>query len=84
MIRVAVSPALSHLKRYLSSQGIEVVNFDQGNLEHLEDEISAIVVSGSDLNILGMQNIVAKVPVISAEGRTAEEVSAEIKEKVTP
>ncbi len=80
MLRVAVSPVLSHIQEYLREEGIEVVSFENKNFARLP-EVSAIVISGGDKNFLGSGELETMAPVINAEGRTAEEISGEIKER---
>jgi putative N-acetylmannosamine-6-phosphate epimerase len=82
MVKVAVSPVLSHIKEHLSEEGIEVINFENKNFARLPGEVSAIVISGLDNNFLGMEDIQASIPVINAEGRTPEEISTEIRKRV--
>jgi putative N-acetylmannosamine-6-phosphate epimerase len=81
MIKVAVSPTLSHLKEFLLDEGMKVVDLDDKAINREGEGITAIVVSGTDINFLGMQNISAAVPVINAHGLTDEEISAEIKKR---
>ena len=81
MIKVAVSPTLSHLKEFLLDEGMKVVDLDDYTVSRKEEGITAIVVSGTDANFLGIQNISAAVPVINAHGLTDREISAEIKKR---
>jgi len=81
MVKVAVSPVLSNIQEYLREEGMEVIDFENKNFARLPGEVSAIVISGGDKNFLGMDDLQAAIPVINAEGRTAEEISVEIKER---
>lgn len=80
MLKVAISPSLSHLKGFLSDEGIEAVDFE-GNFIGRGEDITALVISGVDANYLGRQNVSSAVPVINAHGLTDAEISAEIKRK---
>lgn len=71
---VAVEKNLSRLFESLEIQGYEVVILDRANL----DAVDAIVVSGGDVNLMNMQDVLADVPVINAGGKTAEEVLDEL------
>ena len=81
MIRVAVSPVLTHVKEALEVQGMDVLDYDEDYISHGLNELSALVLSGQDSNFLGMQDISAAIPVISAEGRTAGEITELVKDK---
>jgi hypothetical protein len=67
---IAVENNLGPVKDYLKAKGCRIVDVDQAN----ETDIDAIVLSGGDINLLGMEDIVIDVPVISADGRTPEEI----------
>lgn len=71
---IAVEPNLSNVIELLETEGYEVVALDQGHL----DGIDAIVVSGADVNLMNMQDSLTEVPVISAVGKTAEEILEEL------
>lgn len=71
---VAVEDGLSPVFELLQRRGYRPVRLEAGQL----DEVDAIVVSGMDTNLANRQDILARVPVISAEGRTAEEVFSEL------
>lgn len=46
-----------------------------------DTEVDAVVLSGADQNIMGMQNIVTKAPVINASGLSPEEIWNEIQRR---
>lgn len=71
---VAIEKNLSQIVDVLEAQGYEVVNIDDADL----DSVDAIVVSGTDVNLMGMQDRMAEVPVISAAGKTSEEILQEL------
>ncbi|MGI6308750.1 MAG: YkuS family protein [Dethiobacteria bacterium] len=81
MMKVAVSADLSHVKEYLATKGMKVVDLD----EHLPDREggggSAIVVSGADSDLMGMADVEIAAPVINADGLSTAEVLAEVREK---
>ena len=67
---VAVDEDLKGLKDALTSQGYFVVGLEKGEMERA----NAIVVSGMEQNIMMMEEIKTKVPVISAVGKTSEDI----------
>lgn len=71
---VAVEQNLSNVIDLLEMEGYEVVDLDRASL----DAVDAVVVSGADLNLLGMQDTFTEVPVISAAGKTPQEVLDEL------
>ena len=83
MTRIAIEPALSNIKDYLSGMGYEVetidVNKEVGSLRGYD----AVVVTGLSTNLLGMSNTRAKAPVINADGLTPEEVAGKIKSSLS-
>ncbi|MGI6575109.1 MAG: YkuS family protein [bacterium] len=76
--RIAVARQLSPVKAYLQAKGYEVVELG-ANVE-----ADAVVVSGQDENMLGMEIIDIQGPVINAEGLSPEEVYQEIKSRYIP
>lgn len=78
MTKIAIEPALSNVKDYLSGIGYKVetidVNKEAGSLRGYD----AIVVTGLSTNLLGMSNTRSKAPVINADGLTPEEVARKI------
>ncbi len=85
MVKVAVSPLLTNVKEYLQSQGVDVVDFDDNDITRFgfAGDLGAIVISGGDMDMLGMQDTSLAVPVINATGRTADEISLELKERLS-
>ncbi|MFC4768458.1 YkuS family protein [Effusibacillus consociatus] len=73
MKRVAVESNLSHVQEYLSEQGYQVDNLDASNLNQAQN-YSAIVISGSDQNMMGIQNVAQNCPTINAHGLTPQQV----------
>ncbi|MDO9573524.1 MAG: YkuS family protein [Candidatus Contubernalis sp.] len=83
MFKVAVSPYLHSVKEKLHKEGIEVVELDSEDIHHLSNDISAVIISGGDENMMGMQDIQGEIPVINAQGKTAEEIATQVKNKLT-
>lgn len=71
---IAVEQNLTNVIDLLETEGYEVVALDQSNL----DSVDAVVVSGGDINLMNIQDTLTEVPVISAAGKSAEEVLDEI------
>lgn len=67
---IAVEEGLSGLKEALAAQGYDVIGLEEREIEKAD----AVVISGMDQNLMQMEDIKTKVPVISAEGKTSEEV----------
>ncbi|OEF99610.1 hypothetical protein BHF71_08280 [Vulcanibacillus modesticaldus] len=76
MPRIAIEQNLQPVKDYLSNNGYEVVDLNQSL-----DQVDAIVVSGQDKDVLGMQDITSEAPVINANGLSPEEVYQKISER---
>ncbi len=85
MVKVAVSPLLSNVKEYLQAQGVEVVDFDDNDITRFgfAGDLGAIVISGGDMDMLGIQDTNLAVPVINASGLTEDEISMEILERLS-
>ncbi|WP_067934741.1 YkuS family protein [Alicyclobacillus kakegawensis] len=73
MKTVAVEQGLGNVKDYFEAQGCQVVELDHAAVS-APAGASVMVVTGGDNNLMGMQDIVADVPVVSAEGLSPEEV----------
>lgn len=91
MKRVAVEPALHNVKEYLESQGCQCVEMraDSGSAtaSTAAGEITdacCCVVTGSDKNLMGMQDVVQNVPIISAAGMSPQQVYERVKEYLQP
>lgn len=77
-VRVAVDDALRPVKERLLAGGFDVVRLAGG----VPDDVQAIVVNGLDDNLMGRQDIVARVPIVNADGMTPMEVAAEVSRRV--
>lgn len=74
---VAVEGTLSPVAEVLRTRGYEVVD-TEGDLTRAQ----AVVISGTDDNLMGMEDMVVKAPVINAEGMTTEEIVQSVEEKL--
>ena len=79
MKRVAVEAGLSPVRDYLSQRGFQVEEYLAESLQN-QGNYAAIVISGQDQNLMGMQDQVENCPVISASGLTPEEVCRRIEQ----
>jgi Uncharacterised protein family (UPF0180). len=79
--KIAVEKDLTPVKDYLTSKGyaVECIDFNQQNSEKLQG-YDAIVVTGLNSNLLGMEDTVTKSAVINADGLTPEEIANELEE----
>ena len=71
---IAVEQNLSNVIDLLETEGYEVVALERANLEMVD----AIVVSGADINLMNIQDTLTEVPVISAVGKSAQQILDEI------
>lgn len=76
--RIAVEEGLQPVNDFLRQQGYEVITWDGENLQGAE----ALVLTGADDNVMGLQKVETGIPVISAEGRSAEEVAHELRQRL--
>ncbi len=81
--RVAVSEALSPVKRALHRAGYDVVNLesDADISKKGMGDYDAIIISGMDVNMIGMHDISGRAPVINATGKDPEEILKELDQK---
>ncbi len=70
---IAVEPGLEPVREELRRRGFRTVDLDADL-----DAVDAIVVRGSDDNLLNRQDILTRAPVIEAAGLTAREVADEV------
>jgi hypothetical protein len=76
--RIAVEEGLSQVRDMLQNNGYEVVRLDPSQMR----EAAAIVISGGDKNMMGIETIQTGAPVINAEGLSAEEVFSQVNRSV--
>ena len=78
--RIAVGSQLSNIKEYLKQKGYEVVELKETLSEKNNlNAYDAIVITGQSRNMLGIDDISTKVPVIDATGMTPFDVEESIK-----
>lgn len=74
MNRVAVESNLSHIQEYLSKKGYEVDTLDASNINQTQNNYTAVIISGTDQNVMGIHNMAVDCPTINAHGLTPEQV----------
>lgn len=67
---IAVENNLNPVKDYLTARGCKVIPVEAA----LNSPVHAVVISGSDENLMGMQNIQTNAPVFNVSGQTPEEI----------
>lgn len=80
MKSIAIQKDLTPIKNYLSEKGYNVKEFE-GNAEFATKQfgdVDAIVVTGLEENVLGMENTSSKASIIDARGMKPEEVEQAI------
>lgn len=78
MPKVAIEDTLHQIRDYLSQNGYHVVDLNPKKIKHVD----AVVISGQDKDVLGIQDITTSAPVINAKGLTAEEVYKQLSERI--
>ncbi len=83
-MKIGIEKALTNVKEYLEQNNHEtiVMNDAKTDGKRALRKYDAIVVSGMDSNFLGIQDTLAKTPVVTANGKTPEEVYREIQSKL--
>lgn len=83
MYRIGVESSLSRFQEGLREQGYEVVNLETiGTNEEDLNDYDAVIISGQDLNFMGMENRVTQVPVINASGLNQNELLEELEARL--
>jgi len=80
MKKIAVQKGLTEVKDYLSGEGYTVKEFDNSkkNAGHFLDRYDAVIVTGENQNIMGVEETITSTPIIDATGMTGEEVKNNI------
>ena len=80
MKKIAVQMGLSPIKDYLSGEGYTVKEFDnrKKNAGNFLNKYDAVVVTGENQNIMGVEETITVTPIIDATGMTGEEVKDQI------
>lgn len=72
--KIAVEDQLTNVKKMLEERGYTVVSPKNAG------DVTAVVVTGMDNNLMNMQNITTKAPVIDATGKDLYEILSLIRE----
>lgn len=67
---IAVEDNLGPMKDFLTVKGFKVIDIEAA----MNQNVDAVILSGSDENLMNMQDIVINAPVINAKGRSPEEI----------
>lgn len=81
MIRtIGVEKGLNNVEEFLKSRGYDIKEFETSeiNNNNFLNSVDFIVSTGGNENFIGIENSSTKVPVISAEGRTPENIEKQI------
>lgn len=73
--RIAVENTLGNVRDYLTEKGFEVVQLDPHTQTGIEmKNCDALVIAGTDENLMDMANIKSEAPVIDARGMSEEQI----------
>lgn len=75
--KICVADELGNVKSALQNQGYQVLGLDA-----MSQNPDAVIVSGLDDNVMGMQDIQISAPVIDAHGMDANEVVSELNKRL--
>lgn len=83
-MEIGIERSLTNVKSLLEQNNYNVVEMDNSNTDtkKAQKKFDAIIVSGLDSNFLGIQDTLSNTPVITANGKTAEEVYTELKNRL--
>jgi hypothetical protein len=81
MRKIGVDKELRPVGNYLRDEGFEVEELDTVDPE-LHGDFDAIVISGLERDMFGIQDTATKVPIIDATGMTPDEVLDEVKSRI--
>lgn len=74
---IAVEDNLTPVRDFLAAQGCRIIA-----VERVKDtRVDAVVISGADQNLMGMEDIDTKAPVIDARGLSPQDVWIEIQQR---
>ena len=73
---IAVEEGLTSVRDLLIEKGYKVVGLKTSL------PVDAAIVTGMDNNLMNQQNLVYEVPVINSQGRSADEVVADLENKM--
>lgn len=67
---IAVEDNLEPVKKYLTVMGCQVIDVEAA----MNRNVDAVVLSGADENLMGIQDVVIDAPIINARGISPEDV----------
>ena len=79
MKKIAVEQSLTNVSETLREKDYDVVDLTSASDA---ENCSCCVVSGIDSNVMGMQDISTKAPVIEASGLSADEVCSQVESRL--
>lgn len=79
MAKVGVEETLTDVHNALAEKGFDVVTL---RTENDANDCACCVVSGQDENVMGIQNIETRGPVIDARGMSADDVCKEVENRI--
>lgn len=74
MKNIAIQRDLAPIKDYLTNKGYNVQEFEGNASQVMNNNVDAIVVTGQDQNVMGMETTSTKVPIIDARGMKPQQV----------
>lgn len=83
MKKVAVQKGLSPIKSYLQNSGYSVKEFDSKEkaADNYLNKFDAVVVTGENENIMGIEDAATSASIINADGMTPEDIKNKIERK---
>lgn len=83
MKKVAVERALSNVKGFLEENNfvVDILESKNKNTKRSLNRYDAIVVTGADENLMGIQDTITNTQVINAQGKTPEDIFNEIENR---
>lgn len=84
MKTIAVERDLSNISEYLKKQGynIEEIDSHRKNIKDFIDGFDAVIVTGIDGDIMGIQDTNAKTSIIEAKGMSPKDVQNELEKRI--
>lgn len=73
---IAVENNLTPVKDYLVAKGCQVIDVESAQ----NQSVDAVVLSGVKQNLMGIQDVIVNAPVITASGKTPEEIWSSIQQ----
>ena len=72
---IGLDKGMSRMRQALEDEGYNVVDLQDNNL----NDVDAVVVSGMEKNLLGVEEAATKAVVIDSSGKSAVDIMAKIK-----